>query len=524
MNNITIGKRLGLGFAFVLALALLTSGLALWQLQSATASTRTMMEVPLAKERLIGDWFRNLSAGVRRTSAIAKSSDPVLATFFAEEAAASTKASTEYQQQIETLLRSADEKLIFQDIGEKRKVYLSSRDEITKLKKEGKVEEANKVFDTVFVPGSRAYLQRMQDLLDYQRKAIDGAAQGINAANDTGRLLVTLLSALALALGAACAWAITRSITAPMQEALSLANRVAAGDLNVRAHHATRDEAGQLLTALSDMQGKLAQTIDGIRQSTDSISMASSEIATGNQDLSSRTEQTASSLQQTASSMEELTGTVKQTAESAGTADRLAASARESAGAGGAVVSQVVSTMEDIHASSKKIADIIGVIDGIAFQTNILALNAAVEAARAGEQGRGFAVVASEVRSLAQRSAQAAKEIKTLIDASVQKVESGAHLVRGAGKTMDEIVAHVQRVSDIVGEIRLATTEQSDGIAQVNIAVSQLDQMTQQNAALVEQSAAAAGSLKDQAMRLAQAVAIFQTAGAHQSAYPALPA
>ena len=525
MNNITIGKRLGAAFAFVLILSLLTAGAALWQLQTASASTRTMMDEPVAKERLISDWFRNLSAGVRRTTAIAKSSDPSLAAFFAEEAAASTKASTEYQQQIEKLLRSEEEQAIFKDIGEKRKVYLTSRDAITKYKKDNLIEQANKEFDTVFAPGSKAYLQRMQDLLDHQRKTIDANAQGIHGANDRGRWMVMLLGALALALGAACAWAITRSITRPMGEALELARRVAAGDLVVQPHTASRDEAGQLLDALSEMQAKLAHTIEGIRQSTESISMASSEIATGNQDLSSRTEQTASSLQQTASSMEQLTGTVKQTADSASTADRLAASARESAGAGGTVVSQVVSTMDEINASSKKINDIIGVIDGIAFQTNILALNAAVEAARAGEQGRGFAVVAGEVRSLAQRSAQAAKEIKELIGASVAKVEVGSELVRGAGKTMDEIVSHVQRVSAIVGEIRLATTEQSDGIAQVNTAVSQLDQMTQQNAALVEQSAAAAASLKDQALRLSQAVSAFQTgSGAMRRALPALAA
>jgi methyl-accepting chemotaxis protein len=250
-----------------------------------------------------------------------------------------------------------------------------------------------------------------------------------------------------------------------------------------------------------------------VQNATESIGTASAEIATGNQDLSARTEQTASNLQQAASSMEQLTGTVKQSADSARHANQLATSAAEVAARGGQVVSQVVATMDDINASSKKIADIIGVIDGIAFQTNILALNAAVEAARAGEQGRGFAVVASEVRSLAQRSAEAAKEIKGLIGASVEKVEGGSRLVADAGRTMAEIVSSVQRVSDIIGEITAASAEQSDGIGQINTSVSQLDQMTQQNSALVEQSAAAADSLKEQAVKLAQVVGTFKLGG-----------
>jgi methyl-accepting chemotaxis protein len=264
------------------------------------------------------------------------------------------------------------------------------------------------------------------------------------------------------------------------------------------------------MTSLGAMNASLHQMVTQVRQSADSIQTASSEVATGNQDLSSRTEQTASNLQQTASSMEQLTGTVKQSADSARQANQLATSAAEVAARGGVAVGQVVTTMEDINASSKKISDIIGVIDGIAFQTNILALNAAVEAARAGEQGRGFAVVASEVRSLASRSAAAAKEIKGLIGASVEKVEGGTRLVTDAGKTMDEIVSSVKRVSDIIGEITSASGEQSQGISEINGAVAQLDQMTQQNAALVEESTAAAESLKEQAMRLAEVVGTFK--------------
>jgi methyl-accepting chemotaxis protein len=300
------------------------------------------------------------------------------------------------------------------------------------------------------------------------------------------------------------------SICQPIEAARSLAGAIAEGDLTKDVQAQGRDEAADLLRALVQMQESLRHIVGQVHTSTENISTASSQIASGNQDLSSRTEQAASSLQQTASSMEQLTGTVKQSADAARQANQLASSASSVAQRGGAVVSQVVSTMDEINASSKKIADIIGVIDGIAFQTNILALNAAVEAARAGEQGRGFAVVAGEVRNLAQRSAQAAKEIKSLIGASVEKVESGSKLVQDAGSTMDEIVASVRRVSDIIGEITAAASEQNDGIGQINVAVSQLDQMTQQNAALVEESAAAAESLREQAQRLAGVVGTFK--------------
>jgi len=269
-----------------------------------------------------------------------------------------------------------------------------------------------------------------------------------------------------------------------------------------------------VLGSVQRLQDSLRRMVGEMRRATDSIATAGSEIASGNQDLSTRTEQAASNLQQTAASMEQLTGTVKQSADSARQANQLAASAADVAQRGGQVVAQVVATMDEINASSRKIVDIIGTIDGIAFQTNILALNAAVEAARAGEQGRGFAVVASEVRSLAQRSAGAAREIKALIGTSVEKVDTGSRLVADAGSTMGEIVASVQRVTDIIGEITAASTEQSEGLGQVNSAVGQLDQMTQQNAALVEQSAAAAESLKEQAARLAGLVEVFRLQGA----------
>jgi methyl-accepting chemotaxis protein len=302
-----------------------------------------------------------------------------------------------------------------------------------------------------------------------------------------------------------------RSICQPLDAAEKIAKSIAQGDLT--DHHidtAGDDETAHLLRSLSDMQNSLGALVGQVRQSTDSMSTASAEIASGNQDLSVRTEQTASNLQRTASSMEHLTSTVRQTAQASQQANQLATSAGNVAARGGAAVAQVVSTMSEINASSQKINDIIGVIDGIAFQTNILALNAAVEAARAGEQGRGFAVVASEVRSLAGRSAEAAKEIKTLISASVERIETGSRLVTDAGQTMTDIVNSVQRVSDVIGEITSAAAEQSQGIDEINTSVVQLDQMTQQNAALVEQSAAAAESMSEQAQRLAEVVGTFK--------------
>jgi methyl-accepting chemotaxis protein len=421
----------------------------------------------------------------------------------------------EMPKKIEPLLRSDEEKKLYQQAMATRAEYIAARDALTKAKKAGDAAEAARLFDEKYAPQAKAYTDTMQALLDHQRKAIDVAAGEISDSNDSSRVLLPALAVLTLVLGGLCAWLLTRSVTVPLRAAASAARRIAEGDLTAALSSSRGDEVGELVGAMAEMQVTLSRTIAGIRSSSDSMSTASAEIAAGNQDLSHRTEQTASNLQQTASSMTQLNGTVRQTAESARTANQLAASAAAVAQKGGQVVAEVVTTMADINTASNRIADIIGTIDGIAFQTNILALNAAVEAARAGEQGRGFAVVASEVRSLAQRSAQAAREIKTLIGASVGKVEAGARLVGDAGQTMQEIVGSVQRVSDIIGEITAAAAEQSDGINQVNTSVIHLDQMTQQNAALVEQSAAAAESLREQAQRLTQSVQAFRLQSVH---------
>jgi len=371
-------------------------------------------------------------------------------------------------------------------------------------------EGAIKTIVTQIDPLNQAALAEMDQLVAHSNAAAKAVLTEAAGQDRQLELITLVISALAIAAGALFAWLITRTIAGPLHEAVSVAERVAGGDLTSRIEASGRDEITRLYAALRQMNDSLATMVGDVRNGTDSIGTASREIAAGNLDLSGRTEQQASSLEETASSMEELTATVRQNADNAQQANVLAESASGVARRGGEVVAQVVATMGSINASSKKIVDIISVIDGIAFQTNILALNAAVEAARAGEQGRGFAVVASEVRSLAQRSATAAKEIKALIDDSVANVGVGSTLVAEAGDTMNEIVSSVHRVTQIIAEIRSASAEQSAGIEEVNQAISQMDQTTQQNAALVEQAAASAESLQDQAASLAQLVSVFK--------------
>lgn len=409
-----------------------------------------------------------------------------------------------------TQISEPEEKTVYPEVEKLLAIFLSEHDKILANSRQGKAEEARALQRGEATLAYRALLQNLDKLIYVNDKGADGSNALADSIYAQSRLWIigTLIACIAMAMMLAI-W-VSRLIARPLEQAVSVAQRVAGGDLTADIPASGKDEAGQLLAALKSMNDSLLNIVSEVREGTSTITTASTEIASGNLDLSSRTEQQASSLEETASAMEELTSTVKQNADNARQANQLAVSASEVAVAGGEVVNKVVNTMSSINESSRKIADIISVIDAIAFQTNILALNAAVEAARAGEQGRGFAVVASEVRSLAQRSASAAKEIKELIEGSVAQVHEGSKLVEEAGSTMVEVVNSVRRVTDIVAEISSASQEQSQGIEQVNIAISQMDEVTQQNAALVEEAAAAAQSLQAQAENLTGTVSVFK--------------
>ncbi len=510
LNNLKIRTRLGLGFGAVLMLLVAIVGISYQQLRQSALTVDGMVEYQRRSE-MADAWESKTQLNVSRAVSIAKTAGLTdVQSYLGPLMKQTTEEINALQKDLESSISSPEGKALFAEVGERRKVYIAAREKVMASLKQADQPAVDATLNNEMLPAATAYLNSMGKFQKYQADKASANVEVVRSALVRAEVVLVVLMAVSLAIGGALALAITRSITGPLIDAVKVAEHISNSDLSRDIRTDRKDEMGDLMRALAHMQQSLRTLVGQVRSATGNISTASAEIATGNQDLSSRTEQTASNLQQTASSMEQLTGTVKQSADSARQANQLASSAAEVAARGGTVVSQVVSTMDEINTSSKKIADIISVIDGIAFQTNILALNAAVEAARAGEQGRGFAVVAGEVRSLAGRSAEAAKEIKSLIGASVERVDAGSRLVADAGQTMQEIVGSVQRVSDIIGEITAAAAEQSDGIGQVNGAVLQLDQMTQQNAALVEESAAAAESLSDQAKRLAAVVGTFR--------------
>ena len=500
--DIRIGRRLGLGFTALLLLMAAMSAVGILRLREVGNATEVMVNDALAKERLATEWMKIIEGNGIRTLARIKSADPVAQKYFAQQIGAQTGRANEIFKQLEASTPAGDKFLA--DVKTQLERYKSVRDAVLKLKESGDEDGMRSATEQQFIPAMLAYNDSVSRFVDAQKDFINASAATIAAHYSAGLMVMSSLAVVALAVGALLSLLLSRSIVLPLTRAVDIARTVASGDLSADITVSAKDETGQLLQALKEMNSNLLNTVAEVHDGAVSIAGASGQIATGNLDLSARTEQQASALQQTASAMEE------QNADNARQANQLARSASAVAVDGGAVVSQVVTTMGSINESSKKIVDIISVIDGIAFQTNILALNAAVEAARAGEQGRGFAVVASEVRSLAQRSAAAAKEIKQLIDDSVDKVGQGSRLVNQAGATMTEIVASVKRVTDIVGEISAASQEQSEGIEQVNLAITQMDEGTQQNAALVEEAAAAAQSLQDQAARLERVVGFFK--------------
>jgi methyl-accepting chemotaxis protein len=511
IRNLHIGTRLGLGFGLVLVLLV---GLALASLSSMRIIHHSLDKVINENDAIIkhlGDMRQSVmrvAVSVRNVSVMTNEPDVLAEVKQIEVANGQYKESA---NALSVLIKDDAGKALLAKVAQGQAATTPGVDKaVTMAKKQGDVIP---ILLSSVVPQQREWLDAMNQMLHYEEQQAKKTASETSAAYDAARLLTLGLAGAALLLGGFTAWFVTRSITTPLRGAVDVARRVADGDLSTAVKVESADETGQLLAALRDMNDSLGRIVGQVRSGTDTITIASAEIASGNADLSVRTEEQASSLQMTASSMEELTSTVKHNAENANQANKLAATASEVALKGGAVVSEVVQTMGSINESAKKIVDIIGVIDGIAFQTNILALNAAVEAARAGEQGRGFAVVAAEVRSLAQRSAGAAKEIKALISDSVEKVETGSRLVDQAGSTMNEVVTSVRHVTDIISEIAAASREQTAGIEQVNQAIIQMDNVTQQNAALVEEAAAAASSMQDQARQLSTVVSVFKVQG-----------
>ena len=510
LNRLRIGMRLKMGFGIILAMLIAVvvatnvsganSRKALFDGMHA-AKVKVELTTTMKSEQLEGV-IAIRSIGLQAESGAMNKEE--------EKLKSHRKSYLEARDKLVALSETDAEKKIFEDMARLDKSLEAPTQEAIGHALAFNSEGVATVIATRIDPVYRQLLAEINKLVALQSAAEQGVFEQAAQANQQMNFTMYAGAALAVVLGIVLAWTITYSITQPLGKAVQVARRVADGDLTASISVESHDETGELMQALKDMTTSLLHTVQQVRQGSDSVATASAEIAQGNNDLSARTEQQASALEETAASMEELSATVKQNAESARTANQLALSASTIAVEGGSIVGQVVETMNGINESSRKISDIISVIDGIAFQTNILALNAAVEAARAGEQGRGFAVVASEVRSLAGRSADAAKEIKSLINASVERVEQGSTLVDQAGITMTEVVTSIKRVTDIMAEISAASIEQSAGVAQVGEAVTQMDHATQQNAALVEEMAAAASSLKSQAQELVQVVGVFK--------------
>ena len=510
-SNLRIGTRLGLSFALLGGILVANTGLGLYRLSDLGHTLEHLLDHSVRPTLLAQklDQDANIAGLHLRNSILFDGADQVRTelTRIDETRARIVKTRQELLQATD----NPDSRRHLEVVARQEGIYFDAVDRIARAVKAGDPEAARALIASPEVKEVRErYAQVVDELVKIEMTSMERDRAAAQSSFVAARWLLGLMALVGLVLSAWTGWSMTSGIVGPTRRATEAARRVAAGDLTEDVQTHRRDEMGELLRAIQDMQSSLRRTVSRIRAGAGQVNLASREIAAGNQDLSGRTEQQASALEETAASMQQMTDTVRQNAESARQANQLASAAVGVASRGGKVVNQVVNTMDEISGSSRKIADIIGVIDSIAFQTNILALNAAVEAARAGEQGRGFAVVAGEVRNLAQRSANAAREIKALITQSVERVESGHELVRQAGATMGEVVGGVQRVTDLIAEIHAATSEQTSGITQVNSAVAHLDQGTQQNAALVEQSAAAAESLRRQAEELEQLVATFR--------------
>ena len=512
-----LGRRLLATFVTVLLLTLAGSAIGVWSLRSVDAATRQAIENNVATERLVADAYRLQAINTERYKAMALSSEPEVGEILSADIERTQTHYRELMDQLATRLQTPAEQALLTGTHDKAQDFQAAVKELVAARDFGLTERIRKVFTERFEPSAAALLGSLQQLAQSQRDAIDAAGAQIAQSSQRAQVALTLFCATALLLGSVLTWWLVRSISRPIGTANATAQRVSSLDLreNIEGHN--RDEAGQLLLSLNTMQEALRTLVMQVRQSAQSVRLAAHEIAQGNADLSERTEGTASSLQQTAAALEQVTQRLHQSNETAARAEHMASQASAVATEGGNAMAQVVRTMQNIQQSSRKVEEVTGVIDSIAFQTNILALNAAVEAARAGEQGRGFAVVAAEVRQLAMRAGEAAREIKGLIATSAQNVETGTALVNGAGHTMGQIVDSIRNVASMISDISTTTLSQTRDINDINTAVARLDQMTQQNSALVEESAAASEGLRHQANELTHLISQFVLPPQHEA-------
>ena len=512
-----LGRRLLATFVTVLLLTLAGSAIGVWSLRSVDAATRQAIENNVATERLVADAYRLQAINTERYKAMALSSEPEVGEILSADIERTQTHYRELMDQLATRLQTPAEQALLTGTHDKAQDFQAAVKELVTARDFGLTERIRKVFTERFEPSAAALLGSLQQLAQSQRDAIDAAGAQIAQSSQRAQVALTLFCATALLLGSVLTWWLVRSISRPIGAANATAQRVSSLDLreNIEGHN--RDEAGQLLLSLNTMQQALRTLVMQVRQSAQSVRLAAHEIAQGNADLSERTEGTASSLQQTAAALEQVTQRLHQSTETAARAEHMASQASAVATEGGNAMAQVVHTMQNIQQSSRKVEEVTGVIDSIAFQTNILALNAAVEAARAGEQGRGFAVVAAEVRQLAMRAGEAAREIKGLIATSAQNVETGTALVNGAGHTMGQIVESIRNVASMISDISTTTLSQTRDINDINTAVARLDQMTQQNSALVEESAAASEGLRHQANELTHLISQFVLPPQHEA-------
>lgn len=509
INNFGVGTRMGAGFSIVLTLVVIMAVTGIVKLNGILKETHVITDKLLVLERLTGAWGAAIDYNGAMGLSVLTSSDDGIKKFAQSKMSVTSERVNAIQKELTGLIVSDTGKSLLATVGDKRKQYIDIRNEAIRISEQGDGNVTNAFIRQKLIPAMESYSGSVKALEDYDKTQIDEAADSIQGNGSTAIQALIVLGFIAILVGSLLAWFITRGITRPLLSAVNVAREVASGNLGIEVKVESRDQLGQLMLSLREMTESLRNTVRKVREGADSIALAAAEINSGNTDLASRTEEQAAGVEETASTLEELTATINNTAANTAQAHRYVSETASVVKQNGAVMSEVSSQMQEIYDSSSKMADIIQVIDGIAFQTNILALNAAVEAARAGESGRGFAVVAGEVRTLAQRSASAAREIKELIDDSVSRIASGRNLVEKADGGMTGIVTNVQNMTQLIEEIAQASREQSDGIAQINSAMGQIDTTTQQNAALVEESAAAAASMQEQSRVLQDMVSVF---------------